>query len=71
MGERENILAIEVTPESPALAQGEKKVMMEKEKEREREICEATCQMGHARSVLCPCDVFSATDNKTQKKALK
>lgn len=34
MGERENILAIEVTPESSALAQGEKKVMMEKEKER-------------------------------------
>lgn len=60
MGERENITAIEVTPESPALAQGEEKVMMEKEKRaRERDICEATCQMGHARSVLWPCDVFS------------
>lgn len=67
MGERENIPAIEVTPESSALAQGEKKVMMEKEKE--REICEATRQMGHARSVLCPCNGFSAADNKTQKRS--
>lgn len=62
MGERD-IPAIEVTPESPALSQGEKKVMMEKEREKDgergRKICAATCQMGHAKSVLCPCDVFS------------
>lgn len=36
MGERrENIPAIEVKPKSQALAQGEKKVMMEEEKESE------------------------------------
>lgn len=65
----ENIASIEVTPESPALAQGEKRKRKsddgegkregESEIERGGKFSEATCQMGHARSVLCPAMFFS------------
>lgn len=72
VGERENIPAIEVTLESPAPAQGEKKVMTA-EKKRAGEICEATCQMEHARSVLRSCDVFflRGRQSDAKKHALK